>query len=248
MKKPLTAVIVDDELDSRQMMISLLQKSDREVEIVGNCKNAQQGFDIIMDKNPDFVLLDIQMPVKDGFWLADMIQNLRKRPYLVFVTAYNEYAMAAIKHSAFDFLLKPIVPDELEKTLDRVEDGLSDNNFDSNFARLNDFISRRRFRLNTNTGFVLITVDEIVYCEAKGNYTNVYLINGHVELVCMQLGELEAQLEGDFVRISRSITINLNMIEKVNRKTKCVFINDGLQKYELLASKSGIKKLYNVEF
>jgi len=247
MKRPLTAVIVDDELDSRQMLLNLLQKSVRKVDVLGDCRSAQQGLESIMDTNPDIVLLDIQMPEKDGFWLADKIYSLRKRPYIIFVTGYDKYAMSAIKHSAFDFLLKPVIPSELEKTFVRVEEGILEKNYDNKFADLKDFLSKRKFRLNTNNGFILITFDDVVYCEAKGNYSKVNLVNGNTELVCMQLGELEEKLESTFVRISRSFTINAKMIERVNRKNKSIRLNDGLQQYELKASTSGIKKLYNYD-
>jgi len=248
MHKPLTTIIIDDEQDSIQMLKKLLGNFQDRVELIAECKNAQHGLESIMDANPDVVFLDIQMPGKDGFWLADKIHSLRKRPYIIFVTAYDEYALEAIKHSAFDFLTKPVNPEELEKAIQRVEEGVVEKKYDKQFSDLKDFLSKKKLRLNTNNGFILISQEDIVYCEASGNYSYMNMINGQKELVCMQLGEIEEKIDSEFVRISRSFIINSDMIEKVNRKNKCVYLNDGIQKYELKASTSGIKKLYKVDY
>ncbi len=243
MPKYLTAIIIDDEHNSREAIHSLIRNTKVSIEVIAECQNAQQGLESIIDANPDMIFLDIQMPVNDGFWLADKLHAFKKRPYIIFITAFDKFAIEAIKHSAFDFLVKPIAPDEFISAVKRVEKSIGENKPDERYADLKKFLEKKKLRLNTIDGFFMISVDDIVFCEADGNYTYINLVDGKRELITSQIGKLEELLTNNFVRINRSVVINTNMIEKVRRKNKLINLHDGFQKYEFTYSKSGLRRL-----
>jgi len=244
MTTSLTAFIVDDELDARQALEMLLQKEFPQIEISAQTDNAQNALELIMDKSPDLLFLDIQMPGNDGFWLADKISKLKIKPCIIFVTAYDEYAIEAIKYAAFDFLTKPVIPDVLRETIKRFNKSYGENIQNQKFDRLNEFLNRNKIKFNTFDGFVLLDYRDIIFCEADGNYSNIHLINGKKEIVTLQLGVVEKKLsEFSFIRANRSLLINVNYIEKFNRLKRIVSLSDVLQKYEFKVSYSGIKRL-----
>jgi two-component system LytT family response regulator len=110
--------------------------------------------------------------------------------------------------------------------------------------KLQAFLSEAKLKLNTQNGFQILLHNSIVYCEAKGNFTIIHLVDGQKEIVCNQLGMLEEKLQGsDFIRVHRSVLINVTYLKSFNRKTKIVVLTDSLQKYEVKVSSSGIKKL-----
>ena len=244
MTTPLTAFIVDDEPDARQALEMLLQKEFPQIEIAAQTDNAQNALELIMDKSPDLLFLDIQMPGKDGFWLADKISKLKYKPCIIFVTAYDEYAIEAIKYAAFDFLTKPVIPEVLRETISRFNESKAENNHNQKFDRLNEFLNRNKIKFITLEGFVLIDYSNIIYCEADGNYTNIHLVDGKKEIVSLQLGVIEKKLSDfSFIRVNRSLLININYIQKFNRLKRTVSLSDGLQKYEFKVSSSGVKRL-----
>ena len=244
MTDPITAIIVDDERDARDGLESLTNSFLPNVNIIAKSENAQNALEIIIDKHPEIVFLDIQMPVNDGFWLANKLNKLQNDICIIFVTAYDEYAIKAIKYAAFDFLTKPIDTQKLNETVSRYINNKQGYNLKQKLDSLNTFFQQDRIKLNTQYGFVMISVDDIIYCEADKNYCDIYLSNGKTEIVTLQLKEMEEKLDNtSFVKISRSVIINLNFLETFTRKTKTVILSDVLQKYEFKASSSGAKLL-----
>jgi len=244
MTTTLTAFIVDDEPDARQALEMLLQKEFPQIKITAQTDNAQNALELIMDKSPDLLFLDIQMPGKDGFWLAGKISKLKIKPCIIFVTAYDEYAIKAIKYAAFDFLTKPVIPEVLRETITRFNESYAENNNNQKFDRLNEFLNRNKIKFNTFEGFILLDYTDIIFCEADANYCSIHLVDGKKEIVTLQLGAVEKKLsEFPFIRANRSLLININFIEKFNRQKRTVSLSDGFQKYEFKVSSSGIKKL-----
>jgi len=230
MSKQITAIIVDDEQDARDGLERQIVDLLPDVNIIAKAENAQNALEIIIDEHPNLVFLDIQMPVNDGFWLANKLNKLKNGTSIIFVTAYDEYAIKAIKYAAFDFLTKPVIPELLKESVER-------------YAANNDNMNLNQ-KLNIYNGFIMVSPADIVYCEAEKNYCNIYLLNGKKEFVTSQLAEVEKKLaENSFVKISRSAIINLNYLETYNRKTKTVILSVIIQKFELKVSSSGEKRL-----
>lgn len=240
----ISSIIVDDELAARDSLESIVNNEFPFMEIVAKVDNAKDALKIIMDNNVDIVFLDIQMPVNDGFWLAKKLNNLNKRICIIFITAYNKFAVQAIRHSAFDFLHKPIVPKMLKEAVNRFINNRDRYNLTQKLAKLINYLKQEKLKFNTNLGFAMIAPENIIYCEADKNYCNLFLSNGKIELVTSQLGIIENKLAlNSFVRISRSSLINLDYLEYFHRKTKTVVLSSVLQNYSLKVSSSGSKRL-----
>lgn len=212
-------LIVDDEPEARDLLSMLLDRIGG-VEVVGSSDGVDQAFEQISTKQPDLILLDIQMPGKNGFELIKMVHEKNLDSGFIFVTAYDEYAIEAIKASAFDYLLKPVDREELELSVYRFRDQRKDSSLQQQLGEMLEGISlKSRIKVNTRTGFILIDPEEVIHCKAEGNYTELHLINHRVETITSNLGSFMAQLpQGSFFRISRSAIINLNYLIRVNNK------------------------------
>lgn len=246
--KKIRTLIVDDEQEGRDLLSNLL-KNYPEVEILASCENADKALIAINYYLPDLVFLDIQMPVKNGFELLEDMKNLKiTHPEFVFVTAYDKYALKAIKNSAFDFILKPIDIDELGKTINKfkVKEAKSDflNKIDLLFE---NYSISKKIKFNTRTGFITINPNDILYCMAEGNYTLLCSITSKDEIITNNIGLLETILPLKmFFRISRSHIINVNYLMSVNRKTKTCIIKSDKHQKELQISGDKIKDLENL--
>lgn len=247
MNSKLTTIIIDDEQDSRDGMEFLINKELPEIEILAKSHNAQNALEFIMDLNPDLIFLDIQMPEKNGFWLAEKLKKLHRVPSVIFITAFDEFAIEAIKHAAFDFLTKPIDPLLLKESINRFRNNGNQNVIVEKLNSLESFLDKRKLKFNTVNGFIIIDQEDIIFCEADGNYSYIHLINGNKELVCYQIGKLEQKLPASgFIRISRSNIININYLQKFNRKSKSVTLSGIIQRFELSVSSKGIKNLNGI--
>jgi len=247
MPAKLTSIIVDDEQDAVDMLTKILQDVSPEVSVVGTARDAQSGLESVIDLHPDLLFLDVEMPGHNGFWLAEKLRKFENGTNIIFVTAYNEYAMRAFKYAAFDFLTKPIAPEDLRNTMVRYKKTMNKSTLNKKLEKLSWFLNQKRIKLNTHDGFIMINPDEIVYCEADGAYSNIFLSNGKQELITLHLKKLEEKLPQDkFLRINRSTTIHLDYLSGFNRKTKTVMLENLIQRYELKASVSGAKRLKDI--
>lgn len=241
-----TAIIVDDESDAREMLAELLQEFP-EIKLVANAANVDEAIDAILSFQPDLIFLDIDMPGKDGFELARYIRKHRIDTAIIFVTAFNRYAIEAFKVAAFDYLLKPIDPSEMHKTIERFKSDYSRQHLSDKLERLTEILSPEKIRFNTRTGFILIDPKKIVYCEADGNYSKLYLDSGKTESITRQMGQLEDVLNHNtFIRINRSVIINKNYISSFDRTTRKVKLINILEEIEFKVSREGMRK-FNVE-
>jgi len=247
MADSIPAIIVDDERDARDGLESLIINFLPNVNIIAKSENAQNALEIIIDKQPEIVFLDIQMPVNDGFWLANKLSKLQTEICIIFVTAYDEYAIKAIKYAAFDFLTKPIDIQQLTETVERYLLRKPRYSLKQKLDNLKVFFQKDRLKLNTSYGFVMIHPNDIVYCEADSNYCNLHLNNGKTEAVTLQLKSMGEILDTElFARINKTIIINKSYLESYFEKTKMVVLSDVLQKYEFKANSSGAKLLSNL--
>ncbi len=212
------AIIVDDEKHAIITLEHLLKKFD-EVEILATVQDSSQAKEIILDKKPDLLFLDIEMPNLNGFDLLAQFESFDFK--VVFTTAYDQYAIKALKINALDYLLKPIDKEELRTALDKF---LNDQLFTSNeqIAHLNQFKTNQMsetLALSTSKGLIFIKIKDVMYFEADGSYTHVIMSNGDKHLVSKSLTNFEEVLTDNplFFRSHKSNLVNLNFIKQYIR-------------------------------
>lgn len=225
------ALIIDDERLARKELMNLL-KEHPEVEIIGECNNADNAINKIEILKPDLIFLDIQMPGKDGFGLLEEISFV---PQVVFTTAYDEYAIKAFEVNAFDYLLKPIEADRLADTVSKLNKLIRDEKqaaelaADPNSGKLNE--SDQVF-VKDGEKCWFVKLKEVSAFESEGNYVRVYFQN-YKPLILKSLNSLEQRLdEKVFFRANRKFIINLNWVNKIENWFNGglrVSLNDGKQ-------------------
>jgi len=220
MEQKLTALIVDDEESARRLMVKLLEEtlffSDIRV-----AQSVDSALIELNDFNPDLIFLDIKMPGKYGIEFVNELHFTDGKPGIVFVTAYDQYAIQAIKIQAFDYLLKPVNRKELKECIEKYiekHEGISPQIV----PKIEPLKKISRIKVNTRTGTVFINPATILFCKAEGNYTNI--CTGEKEYLCsLNLGKLQEQLPASgFIRIGRSLIINFEFITLLDRKKSAI--------------------------
>lgn len=230
----LKALIIDDEGNAREMLEWLINTWCKEVDVVGMCASAEEGIKAIHDVQPDIVFLDIEMPHMNGFEMLEKLTGEHTFE-LVFTTAYDQYAIRAFRYSAFNYLLKPVDPEDLKQTVDRILHKKHQATREQLDLLMEQVKSLRptvqRIALSAADGLRFVKTEDILYCQAESNYTQVKLINGDRVLVSKTLKEFDETLSGeDFFRVHNSFVINLNQIKKFIRgEGGYVLMNDGQQ-------------------
>ena len=216
----LTSIIIDDELNGRIALKQKLNDYCPGVEVVAEAENGQQGIEMINNFNPNLVFLDIEMPGMDGF---EMLINIPyKNFHLVFTTAYDHYAIKAIKYAAFDYLLKPIDIDELKMTIGRLlHQPLSSVNIKKLETLEQNLLTKpflNKIAIPTHEGLLFFDISNIVHLEAQSNYTMIYFDDQSKLLASRTLKEFEEILPPDtFFRPHNSHIINLHFIKRYIR-------------------------------
>jgi len=215
------AILVDDEKNALEMMEWLLKTYCPQVNIVAMCNSAEMGLEAIQRHQPDVVFLDIEMPKMNGF---DMLEQFDKLFFdVVFCTAYDQFAIRAFRYSALNYLLKPVDPDDLKATIQRIEEKKqipTRQQFELLMQQIKQPAKStpQRIALTTNDGLVFVPTADIIYCEAESNYTNVVLAGGRKILISKVLKDIDEALSGpDFYRVHSSFLININHIKKFVR-------------------------------
>ena len=238
MGKKISALIVDDEESARKLLHNLL--ADLQcfdvIRVAGSASSARE---ILLHFDPDIIFVDIKMPVEDGFTFVTNLPIKDVKPAIVFVTAYDQFAIKAIKNQAFDYLLKPVDRRELKLCVEKfIENKQSSANQGSEkFSRI---------RINTRTGTVFINPSTILYCKADGNYT--IICTGEKQHLCsLNLGKVEELLTGKwFFRLGRSHIINREYISMLDRKeSMVVLVRDG-ETARLRIPRPHLKELDNI--
>lgn len=228
----LKAIIIDDEYDSREALRMAVEKYCEEVEIVAICESPEAGLSAIQILKPDLIFLDVQMPHMSGFDLLNRIDPIDFE--VIFVTAYDRYAIKAIKFSALDYLLKPVDIDELLTAVQRVRkkarDAVAVNHYKSIIENVKSHgQGLGKLAIPTVEGIIFVKIKEITYCEADRNYTILYFSNQEKIIVSKTLKEFESILEDkNFFRVHNSYLINLNHIQKyIKGEGGYVILSDG---------------------
>jgi two-component system LytT family response regulator len=210
------ALIVDDEPNGRQYMRQMCERYLPQVRVVGEAANVQEARSLIDLEMPDLLFLDIEMPGTTG------IEMLRQMPHIpfevIFVTAFNRYAVEAFRLGAADYLLKPVNPSDLQNALERAEKNLLAQAADRPHLKTLAHHYGEAFTkvtIPTLNGYEFIDFKEIVYFESDGNYTTLRLLNGKQVVATRSLASFEEILEPyRFFRVHKSYLINLAFIRK----------------------------------
>jgi len=216
MKKVL---IIDDEKRIRDFVKRMIDSFGLNVEVFTDGENVETGMNAIKTLKPDIVFLDIQMPDGTGF---DLLNQVGEKSFeLIFITAFQEYAIMAIKFSALDYILKPIDAEELKTALqnaiDTIEFKKEETQYEALVHNLNNH-QKRKLVLKTQESVHVVDLSEIIRCEADKNYTFFYLNNGKKILVSRTLKDFELLLANHgFFRAQQSHLINLEYIERYDK-------------------------------
>jgi two-component system LytT family response regulator len=215
------AIIIDDEKNSREVIDELLKEYFEEIEVVAKTEDVKSSIKEIELHKPKLLFLDIDLPDGTGF---DILKNIDYSGMkVVFITAHEEYAIKAIKFSAFDFILKPFNSSELIKTVRKV---LDEHNAENDALRfeviLSNYLSKSKLEkivLKTSDKIYLVKLDDIVRCEAENNYTVFHLKDGNKIMVSKTIKTYETLFsENDFIRVHQSHLVNLNYIQHFDKQ------------------------------
>lgn len=229
------AIIVDDAPQIRKLLRLMLEELAPDIQIVGEGQNTEEAKELIEQHTPDLVFLDIEMPGKNGLQLVDEIVEKHNSVYVVFITAFNQYAVQAFRLSALDYLLKPLKEKELLESLDKFRQRRHDKISAQQFKSLSENLKIQKNNTITipiNYGYEYIVVNDVEYLEAEGAYTSIYLSSGKKKVVSKNLKYFEELLSSFeiFVKVHRSYIVNNQFVE--------VFHKEGRGVVEM---KSGIK-------
>ena len=217
----LKALLIDDEERATDSLRLMIEKLIPEIGLVRVCNDSRMAAGIIHEFQPGLVFLDIQMPYMNGFQMLEQIPN--KNFKLIFTTAYNEYAIQAIRFSAFDYLLKPIDFEELQASVKRFlqtsvdyqqqYDLLKNILFNISAPSVNEF----RLALQTKDGVHYLLPSEIIRCEADGNYTRFFVTGGKNYFISKTLAEYDSLLAPHhFIRTHKSHLVNKNFVSFID--------------------------------
>jgi two-component system LytT family response regulator len=213
------AFIVEDEVLNRDFLKNLLQEFCPQIELVGAAMTLEEAVTSIDTLAPQIVFMDIELQTATGF---DVLQQVKDTGFeVIFTTAYDHYAIKAIKFSAIDYLLKPINFEELTKAVDKAIDSLKLKQKEDKLELLLKNIRRSAgedfsISLATSEGIEFIPLSQIIRLEAKGPYTTFFLKNGHHLMVCKNLKEYELLLtEHGFFRLHNSYMVNMKEVKKM---------------------------------
>lgn len=225
------AIIVDDERHGRETLATLLEQHCRDVHILASLASVRDAGAAIRSLRPDLVFLDIEMPDGSGFQLLQSLEVINFA--VVFVTAYEQYAIRALRFAAADYLLKPLNSVELRAAMRRVSQSVGGaptaGQRSARIRGTSQGAMAAKIALPTEDGSVFIDIDAILRCQAASNYTRVFLAGGEEFIVSRTLGEFEQLLaDADFERVHNSHLVNLSYIRRYRKgKTGRLELSDG---------------------
>ena len=227
----ITVMIIDDDIKSQEVLEHHLRTIPG-IEIMAIASSADEAYRTILEQVSDVIFLDVEMPGKSGFGLVYDLHKLNIHPCIIFQTAFDKYAIEAIKNAAFDYLLKPVDREEILEALARFRSARHPVHTEEQIDRLR--MNPRppgKVKLKSKKGFILIDPDEIYYCQSDWNYTDIFYGENQKTTLCLTLRKVQELLpEHSFFRISRSIIINLKYLTEVSsRDHSCILDISGKQ-------------------
>jgi len=233
----INAVIIDDDPQMASTNNSLLKEYFPEIKVVGFADNVQSGVDLIKEKKPQLVLMDIELKDGTGFHILQKV-----KPYnfqLIFITAFNQFGIKAIKFSAIDYVMKPVNEYEfktaIENALVSIESSEMEKQIETFFSHYEKKIQIKKIVLKTAEALHLIDISDIIYCKSDNSYTTFFLNNKDEIMVSKSIKEYEELLtEYHFFKPHQSYLVNLNFVKRIDKSAGgCLILKD---KTEILIS------------
>ncbi len=220
------ALIVEDELYIRKGLLSMIASLEKDIDIIGECESVKEAITVTKACKPDLIFLDINL--KDGiaFDFLEQVKDLNFQ--VIFITAYDQYALQAIKNGAIDYILKPVDIDELSDAIDRVQTQ-SENRTEHLDIVKKQFVDHKKEHivLRLQEGYQIIRFESLMYCQSDKGYTTFYTEDKKTYIASKPIKEFEGQLPEDtFIRTHQSYVVNLKFIDKYD-KTGYAFLKSG---------------------
>lgn len=208
-------VIIDDEKNAVESLSTILEKFCTEVEIVGKAYNATSGIEIINNTHPDVAFVDIEMPDANGF---DVVNSLKHtKTFMVFVTAFDQYAIRAFKSNVVGYLLKPVDIEEVQNLVEKVKEMVRNRNLLEVTSDKKNMVEK--LSIPTTKGLLFVEPEKIIFIEADGRYSKIFLEDHDTVLVSKNLGEIEELLNMEtFFRAHHSSIVNIKHVTELNSK------------------------------
>ena len=245
------SIVIDDEQHCVRALLSDLQQHCPAIEVVEACSSAKEGMMAIKKLNPDLVFLDVEMPWMNGFEMLDLLGDINFS--IIFTTAHDEFAAKAFRISAVDYLLKPIDANDLKAAVQKVEkkmdEGSSVQHISNLLRNMRQSSAEQKIALPQREGYEFVDVATIIYCQAEGAYTKIFISNKKPMLISRTLGDVEELLSPEmFQRIHHSTVVNVNYIAQFLRTDGgSVVLKNGEKlsvskaKKEMLMARLGLK-------
>ena len=220
------ALIVEDKEHIRKALLHLLDLIDNDVNVIGECESVKEAITVSTVCSPELIFLDINLTDGTGFDFLDQTEHLNFK--VIFITAYEEYALKALKIGAVDYLLKPVDVDELQEALQKVKNSsIEEQKQRINTAKAVWKNEDSKLILSLHDSFQVIELNELMFCETDKGYTTFYCNDGKKFMVSKTLKEFEKQLAAaSFVRPHQSFMVNLKFIDKYE-KSGTIYLKDG---------------------
>lgn len=271
MESRIKTIIVDDEpLARKGLAIRLAEFSD--IELIAQCQNGKEALRVVESEAPQLVFLDIQMPEMTGFEVLQTMQaqlTQEEMPIVVFVTAYDQYALKAFEVHALDYLLKPVDDERLQECVEKIRDKISSSNNVDHQAKLVDIMSKltgkdsetilqtlaqgEDFEVKEYNSFISvkdvgettrIPVKNIVWIDAAGDYMCVHCADGETHILRKTMKQLESELDpNQFIRVHRSVIVNSEEVAKVLTLSSGEYVIQLTNKHEIRVSRSYREKV-----
>ncbi|TSE04320.1 MULTISPECIES: LytR/AlgR family response regulator transcription factor [Aquimarina] len=212
------ALIVEDELYIRKGLLSMIESLDKDINILGECESVKDAVTVAKACKPDLIFLDINL--KDGNAFDFLEQTSALTFKIIFITAYEQYALQALKNGAVDYILKPVDITELENAIDKaINIDISQQKEQLQIVK-NQLINRQKNKLvlRLQEGFQVINFDSLIYCKSDKGYTTFYLSDGKSYMASKPIKEFESQLPNErFIRTHQSFMVNLDYVDKYDK-------------------------------
>ncbi|PQJ72011.1 LytR/AlgR family response regulator transcription factor [Polaribacter butkevichii] len=237
----LNAIIIDDEVNARENLRYLITEFCKNISIISEAKNVDEGVLLIKEHQPQLVFLDIEMPQKNGFHLLEAFDEIDFQ--IIFVTAYDQYAIKAFQVAALDYLLKPIDIERLQNAVEKASNLIATGGVNNRFNLLkNNRQKVKKIAIPYKSDYVILDLKNIFCIEADRMYAILYTEKGKKYVAAKKLSYYENLLceENEFLRIHRSWIINSNAIKMYSKKEKCIQLKNDI--------KIPVSKSYKEEF
>lgn len=227
------AIIVDDEQSARNVLEKLLAKKHPEIEVLDKCASLDTAIGSIKANRPDVVFLDVEMPKKSGFEIINEMDRIDFE--IIFVTAYDNYAIRAFEISALDYLLKPVDKKRLSDSIEKLKRNLKTHDFEQKLLALQKVLASEegpKFTVYHKGERQLIAVSDIIAIRAEHAYCHIYVSGMQEELmISKNLKRVERMLEGNtqFFRTHRSWIVNVDRMSVYNKSKCLIYLENGLQ-------------------